>query len=73
MNDKSLTVCFSHIGKRLHHEDNFFINGTYLTSEEQKQMSDNHCYYFSDIATANVCLYAVSDGMGGHNAGEVAS
>lgn len=74
MNDKSLTsVCFSHIGKRINHEDNCFINGTYLTSEKQKQMSDNRCYYFSDGGTADVCLYAVSDGMGGHNAGEVAS
>ena len=74
MNDKSLTtVCFSHIGKRLNHEDNFFINGIYLTDERQKQMLDNCCYNFCDIGTADVCLYAVSDGMGGHNAGEVAS
>lgn len=74
MNDKSLTsVCFSHIGKRINHEDNCFINGTYLTSEMQKQMSDNRCYHFCDVGTTNMCLYAVSDGMGGHNAGEVAS
>ena len=74
MNDKSLTsVCFSHIGKRINHEDNYFIDGTHLTSEMQKQMSDKRCYFFSNTVSSNVCLYAVSDGMGGHNAGEVAS
>lgn len=74
MNDKALSaVCFSHIGKRINHEDNFLINGTYLTSETQKQMSDNRCYSFKDCTTSKVCLCAVSDGMGGHNAGEVAS
>ncbi len=74
MNDKSLSaVCFSHIGKRINHEDNFLINDTFLTSEIQKQMSNNHHFHFSDNITSNICLYAVSDGMGGHNAGEVAS
>lgn len=74
MNAKTLSaICFSHIGKRINHEDNFFINGNYLTSEIQKQVSDNCCCYFGDSGTTNVCLYAVSDGMGGHNSGEVAS
>lgn len=74
MNDKSLTsVCFSHIGKRINHEDNYFIDGIYLTSEMQKQMSDKRCCFFSNTVSSNVFLYAVSDGMGGHNAGEVAS
>ncbi len=66
-------ICYSHIGKRLNHEDNLFLNGTYLTSESQKQMSDTRCCYFSDGIASNVRLFAVSDGMGGHNAGEVAS
>lgn len=74
MNDKATSVfCFSHIGNRTNHEDNFLVNGTYLTSETQKQMSDNRCYSFKDCTISKVCLYAVSDGMGGHNAGEVAS
>ena len=30
-------VCYSHIGKRPNHEDNFLINGLYLTSDEQKR------------------------------------
>ncbi|MCM1544169.1 MAG: protein phosphatase 2C domain-containing protein [Ruminococcus sp.] len=72
-NETYSAICFSHIGSRTNHEDNFLINGTYLTSETQKQMSDNRCYSFKDSTTSKVCLYAVSDGMGGHNAGEVAS
>lgn len=74
MNDKSLTsVCFSHIGKRFNHEDNYFINGMYLTSEKQKQMSDNRYCFASESTPSRIRLFAISDGMGGHNAGEVAS
>lgn len=74
MNDKiSSAVCFSHIGKRLNHEDNFLINSLYLTSDSQKQMSDSRCYFISDTTMSKARLLAVSDGMGGHNAGEVAS
>ena len=74
MNDKSLiSVCCTHIGKRPTHEDNFLIDGSYLTSDIQKQMSDNRCYFVGNVSFSNIHLYAVSDGMGGHNAGEVAS
>ncbi len=74
MNAKlSSAVCISHIGKRPNHEDNFLIDGSYLTSASQKQMSDNRCYFISDVPFSNIHLFAVSDGMGGHNAGEVAS
>lgn len=66
-------VCYSHIGKRPNHEDNFLINGLYLTSDEQKKMSDNCCCFVTDDAHSKVHLFAISDGMGGHNAGEVAS
>lgn len=66
-------VCFSHIGKRLKHEDNFLISGNYLTSDMQNQMSDRYCYFFNGENSSDITLYAVSDGMGGHNAGEVAS
>lgn len=72
-NETYSAICFSHIGNRINHEDNFLINATYLTSETQKQMSDKRCYFLSDHTTSNVRLYAVSDGMGGHSAGEVAS
>ncbi len=74
MNAKiSSSVCFSHIGKRPNHEDNFLINGLYLTSDSQKQMSDNNYCFISDTTMSKIRLFAVSDGMGGHNAGEVAS
>ena len=66
-------ICYSHIGKRPTHEDNFLIDGFYLTSDIQKKMSDNRCYFVSKVSLSNIHLYAVSDGMGGHNAGEVAS
>lgn len=66
-------VCYSHIGKRPNQEDNFLINGLYLTSDEQKKMSDNNCCFVTDDARSKIRLFVVSDGMGGHNAGEVAS
>jgi len=66
-------VCYSHIGKRPNHEDNFLINSLYLTSDLQKQMSDNRYCFASESAPSQVRLFAISDGMGGHNAGEVAS
>ena len=72
-NETYSAICFSHIGNRTTHEDNLLINGKYLSSDMQKQMSDNHCCFLSDSETSNVRLYAVSDGMGGHNAGEIAS
>lgn len=49
------------------------MNGLYLTSDMQKQMVNNHCYFCRYSIESKVCLFAVSDGMGGHNAGEIAS
>ena len=74
MTDHALyAVCFSHIGKRLTHEDNFLIKNNYLTSDMQRRMSDMHCCFFCGKSSSRVALYDVSDGMGGHNAGEIAS
>lgn len=36
-------------------------------------MSDKRYYFFSDFSVQNVHVFAISDGMGEHNAGEVAS
>ncbi len=69
-------VALSHIGnKRKNNEDNFFI-GESLSPDEQKSMSptENQAIQknvFSDGTLNRV--YAVSDGMGGHKNGEVAS
>lgn len=71
--NSSSTVCISHIGQRVNHEDNFFINGKYLTFDLQKQMSDIRKYSLIETSFSKINIYAVSDGMGGHNAGEVAS
>lgn len=74
MNTKRpIAVCFSHIGKRPNHEDNFFLDGSYLPFDIQKQMREHHCYFVSSTVSSRIQLFAVSDGMGGHNAGEVAS
>ena len=74
MNDKdSSAICFSHVGQRLNYEDNFFVNGIYLTADSQKQMLDQCCHSVKESELSRVRLFAISDGMGGHNAGEVAS
>lgn len=67
-------VCYSHIGKRTNHEDNFFINGLYLTPNLKKQISNNHyCFVSNSAISSKILLFAISDGMGGHNGGDVAS
>lgn len=66
-------VCSSHIGKRPNHEDNFLFNEKYLTSDMQKNMANHSGIFFIGNPKSAVSLFAVSDGMGGHNAGEVAS
>lgn len=68
----------SHIGKlRTNHQDNFlFDNGQHIVRMEQEQMSLNKYQYikrnFSETVITNG-FFAVSDGMGGHNSGEIAS
>ena len=49
------------------------LNGRFLTAEEQVRMKDGHFFSARDVSDENVCMYAVSDGMGGHKAGETAS
>jgi len=65
--------CISHIGGRLNYEDNFLFGGKYITPTEQKGMAEKRSVYFADNLSARVRFFAVCDGMGGHNAGEVAS
>jgi len=66
-------VCLSHIGGRTNHEDNFLFNGRFITPSEQKEMTRKRSIHYAESTSANVRFFAVSDGMGGHNAGETAS
>lgn len=66
-------VCYTHIGKRTNHEDNYLFNGRYLISDMQREMLDHRLICVVSDDASRVRYFAVSDGMGGHNAGEVAS
>jgi len=66
-------VCYSHIGKRPNHEDNLWLNGRTIKPDLQKEMPEIQLIQYESTCIEKVNLFAVSDGMGGHNAGEVAS
>lgn len=69
-------AAISHIGsRRKNHEDNFFI-GELLTLDEQASLSQAGRKYIQKNLSADNSrnhIFAVSDGMGGHRDGEVAS
>lgn len=69
----SPAVCLTQIGQRTNHEDNFLFQGHYLTPALQTRMADRRPRLLQGIPTGRIQLFAISDGMGGHNAGEVAS
>lgn len=71
--DEVMAVCLSHIGKRPNHEDNFLFNGKWISSNLQAQMLKQRMVCLAAERSARVQFFAISDGMGGHNAGEVAS
>lgn len=66
-------VCYSHIGKRPNHEDNLWLNGRTIKPDVQKEMQEIQSIQYESTCIKKVNIFAVSDGMGGHNAGEVAS
>lgn len=66
-------ACTSNIGMRPTHEDNFLLNGHIINEEVQEKMPAIHAVQYQSVCSQKVNIIAVSDGMGGHNAGEVAS
>lgn len=62
------SVVYCHVGKvRSNNEDNYYINGKYRWN-----LLANECFD-EDVTSDNMALYAVSDGMGGEELGEMAS
>lgn len=66
-------VCVTAIGGRPNHEDNFLLDGQWLTSDIQAQMTHGLPICVEAASSSPVQLYAVCDGMGGYQAGETAS
>lgn len=66
-------ICASGIGMRPTHEDNFLLNGRILDKETQQRMPEIKIIQYQSVCFKKVNFIAVSDGMGGHNAGEIAS
>lgn len=71
----------SDIGRqRSNHEDNYLLDdGRHITDEQQRKISgdragpDSRIFGIYPRTVKSNCIFAVSDGMGGHNAGETAS
>lgn len=65
---------YSHIGNsRKNQEDNYFIGrGIYLSPADRDKMPEERSCKIDSCMTEQVCC-CVSDGMGGHSSGEVAS
>lgn len=72
-NNSRQAVCLAHIGSRSGYEDNYCLDGRYLTDAMQRQLEDGRMHCQCGGCGGRVCCFVVSDGMGGHNAGEVAS
>ena len=66
-------ACASSIGMRPNHEDNYLINTSFMDSDIQQKMPEIRDVHYQFKCSRKVNIIAVSDGMGGHKAGEVAS
>lgn len=75
MNNNSYNIwLYSHIGNsREKQEDNYFIGkGKYLSADDRNQMQIDRKCKVDSYKSDQICC-CISDGMGGHNSGEVAS
>lgn len=69
-------LLFSHIGNsRQNQEDNAVLNGRYLSHDQIRSFSASNplFYYNMSCRMTENSIFAVSDGMGGHSSGEIAS
>ena len=66
-------ISVSNIGMRPTHEDNFLLNGHMIDCNVQQSMPETKSVQYEAMCRRKVNFIAVSDGMGGHKAGEVAS
>ena len=74
--NKKVCVALSHIGNsRENHEDNYIMaSGNYLSPDARVFMEQNKSVHIRECTHRKKrFLVAVSDGMGGHSGGEVAS
>lgn len=67
------SVCYSHMGKRLTNEDNFLFNKIWINEKSLNELCYEYYIMMSSEYANNITFYAIADGMGGHNGGEVAS
>lgn len=74
-----MKICgISHVGNsRANQEDSFLVGDKYLDLNTMKKISEvsqaSSAVYFNSETDTSGTLLAVSDGMGGHSSGEVAS
>lgn len=70
---KIQVACFSHIGKaRKNNEDNYYLNGEYMPSDNKGSQTIKSTNPLS-VDDKRWYFYAVFDGMGGGDYGEIAS
>lgn len=74
MKNRVRAVVVSNIGDRKNQEDNFLLGRhVYLRDGERKRMEEAPDMLFIEENAQDIIICAVTDGMGGHNAGEIAS
>ena len=65
--------CCSHIGSRSNYEDNLLAIDYRLNSESLRKLAQKQIVSMSSFSQRQTCFFVIADGMGGHNAGEMAS